>query len=260
MIHDELLFAARSADIEKIKYFIKNGIDINNIKDPNGNTLLMYVVSRNPELYDTRIEIVKYLLEFDLDLEIRNNNKTNIMDDIVGEIIGRRLNDDKYKNISTYYMKIFSLLVEKGANAPKVEMVYIIAILIQACKYGDINILKYFFNNTSDLNIDLIYYEVYNKKSTMLLYSVEYEHLDIVEYLLENGADVNLSNQSGITPLMRAILTKNIDLIKCILKYDIDINKTDNNGETALVKAAIFDDIEITKLLVGNGANTSILN
>ena len=43
-----------------------------------------------------------------------------------------------------------------------------------------------------------------------LHYAVCYNHYDIVEYLVEYGADVNDQNLSGITPLIRYVYVINV--------------------------------------------------
>jgi ankyrin repeat protein len=54
------------------------------------------------------------------------------------------------------------------------------------------------------------------------------DHKDIVELLLNNGADVNIKDNGGNTVLMRVAFIGYIDIIKLLLKHkDININEKD---------------------------------
>jgi serine/threonine-protein phosphatase 6 regulatory ankyrin repeat subunit B len=99
--------------------------------------------------------------------------------------------------------------------------------------------------------------------STLLLVASRQRRADIAEKLIELGADVNVADEGGTTPLIAAapyddnpgpVGTK---LISLLLRHGANVDAADNNGSTALMGASLDGDLEVVKLLVGAGANVS---
>lgn len=83
----------------------------------------------------------------------------------------------------------------------------------------------------------------------------------MVELLLQNGADPNLSHadQNGL-PLQLAIIMNNSRLVDLLIKYGANINAIEDSevGITALQRAATQDDLNIARQLLAAGANPLI--
>ena len=75
-----------------------------------------------------------------------------------------------------------------------------------------------------------------------------------VEFLLDNGADVNTSDEKGFTLLMFLVTHKDTSLIEYIIKKGARVNATSICGLTALDYAIKDNNLEIIRLLVDNGA------
>ena len=58
--------------------------------------------------------------------------------------------------------------------------------------------------------------------------------LPIADLLISRGANVNLQNRDGMTPLMWAVLAGNIEMMKRLLDAGADITIKHSNGQTAL--------------------------
>ena len=89
--------------------------------------------------------------------------------------------------------------------------------LFSAIREGDLDIVKDCFNK------DLVNVRGSNG-TTPLLLAIGFSNLDIAEFLLKNGADVNMPDQDGNTPLINACLNEDLDLVKMLVKYGADIN------------------------------------
>lgn len=57
-------------------------------------------------------------------------------------------------------------------------------------------------------------------------------HLDIVQYLVENGADINRSNFNGGTCLINSV--QSVELCQFLIKHGADVNAQDIQSKTAL--------------------------
>lgn len=86
------------------------------------------------------------------------------------------------------------------------------------------------------------------------------KNLKIVEALLKYGAEINLSNDNGTTPLMYASSSSsNQQIIKLLIKYGADVNQINDKGENALIYAIKYstDPEETVNLLIENGIDTN---
>ncbi len=103
---------------------------------------------------------------------------------------------------------------------------------------------------------------------TPLILSCINQDIEIIQFLLDNGADVNLcSNEIGRslnkhnknTALMVACANGNIEIVKLLLSNGADINLTNTKDNTALKIASAQGNIDIVQLLIDNGAEINFL-
>jgi ankyrin repeat protein len=94
--------------------------------------------------------------------------------------------------------------------------------------------------------------------TTALHHAIMTSNTEIVEYLLDNGADPKKQDQIGRWPLYVAAFyatdTKIIDLL-LDKKEIIDVNDCDKFGVTALHNAAMASNSKMARHLLANGAN-----
>lgn len=81
-------------------------------------------------------------------------------------------------------------------------------------------------------------------------------YLEIVMYLVQNGADISRPNYNGGTCLINSI--HNLKLTRFLLDNGADIDACDNQAKTALHYAIQQNRLEVTKLLITLGANPSL--
>ena len=89
--------------------------------------------------------------------------------------------------------------------------------------------------------------------TTPLLLALRLGYDEIVQVLLENGADVNLAGAWGLTPLMYGAIFGRDQAVASMLKCSqvpINVHATDVHGSTALAHAHAERQHEIVSLLV----------
>ncbi len=83
---------------------------------------------------------------------------------------------------------------------------------------------------------------------TALHYAAEYGHLEIVELLLANGADVNRRDDDQATPLYFAAVGGFEEVARLLLAYGADINARDEARETPMDGAVFFGHMNVADL------------
>jgi ankyrin repeat protein len=76
-----------------------------------------------------------------------------------------------------------------------------------------------------------------------------------VEVLLKNGADIDLPDPDGVSPLLVAIMNANWDLARQLIEAGADVNQWDVYGETPL-----FNAVDLRSRIDGGRASIDSLN
>jgi len=79
-------------------------------------------------------------------------------------------------------------------------------------------------------------------------------HCDVVKYLLSSGADINLRNKRGQSPLYIASEEGHCHVVKCLLSSCADINLRDEDGQSSLFVASSSGYYDIVLVLTAHGA------
>ena len=83
---------------------------------------------------------------------------------------------------------------------------------------------------------------------------------EMIQILLNKGADVNFENKAGVTPLIIALSIKySGKIIRAILDKDADVNVQRDDGKTPLIIALSNEySSDIIKMLLNNGADVNV--
>jgi ankyrin repeat protein len=80
----------------------------------------------------------------------------------------------------------------------------------------------------------------------------------VLKRLIQRGADVNLQDRRGRSPLIAAVLMNRIDSAGLLLAAGADVNRQDRHGATALFYAADAGFFELAELLLKRGADPAL--
>ncbi len=94
-----------------------------------------------------------------------------------------------------------------------------------------------------------------NNSATALMAASTKGHLEIVKYLIDEGAYINAENEEGYTALMWASSAGHLEIVKYLISKNANMNVKDNNGVTALIAATQKGKLEVVRYLISKGAN-----
>eukprot|EP01104_Vermistella_antarctica_P015491 TRINITY_DN5107_c0_g3_i2.p1 TRINITY_DN5107_c0_g3~~TRINITY_DN5107_c0_g3_i2.p1 ORF type:complete len:761 (-),score=145.34 TRINITY_DN5107_c0_g3_i2:342-2624(-) len=95
---------------------------------------------------------------------------------------------------------------------------------------------------------------------TPLIFASSEGYLEIVQCLVDNGANIKLTNNDGDSALMFAAQEGHLPVIQYLNGRGANINLTNNEGSTALILAAQDGHLPVVQYLLGRGANINHAN
>lgn len=195
-INEGLLKASQEGYLSIVKYLLQKGADVNT-KNVCDETALILAAGRG------HLEIVKYLINKGADESIK-------------DYFGRTaLNVAKIDEIKEFLINLTNVDLDKQL------LVHIIA--------GNLDAIKQCLSNGASINAKNDY------NYTTLMLAAREGHLEIVKYLIESGADVNMSSgNGGFTPLMLASNNGHIEVVKLLMDNGALVGVKNEFNETAL--------------------------
>lgn len=179
-MEQQLISVAAEGDTKTVLELVEGGVDIDATNN-QGVTAIMAATQKN------NVDTVKALIEKGADINIRNHNKDNVLLYAGAEGL----------------LEIVKLAVQAGADTTITNR-YGGTALIPASDRGHVDIVKELLTN-SDTDVN----HLNNLHWTALLEAVilgdgKESYQEIVQLLVDHGADVNISDRDGITPLEHA--------------------------------------------------------
>ncbi len=243
-----LLLAAKSNAVEVVELLAAYGAELN-VRDPHGRTPLIIATENN--CYDS----IKILMEHGANVHLIDNDgwTVNSWAQLPGNVAIRDLLE--------------------SCNPELTDS----SLLFEACEKGFTERVKVLLQHSINVNA------ANEKHLTPLIIAAKNGHIDIVQLLLDKGADSSLTDGGTWTALEWAkypkianfILASRLksDLagtfvrtaghgltqkIQALLDTGIDINVRDNNNITALIAAAQNGHADAVNVLLNNGADVSL--
>lgn len=252
--YTSLMKAAENGNIEVAKKLIEAGAEVNS-RGPGGNTALMYAVANN------NLEIAKLLIKEGARVDITNdkhldirgiayrNNNIEIIDNLrIVELpdLEKRL----YEAIFEEDTKRLKQLINQGANI-NVKGNFGFNPLMYSIYKGKDEIAKILVEASVNVNTKI-------EKMNVLSLAVVVNNKDMVEYLIEKGADVNAKAGEDMTALIWAASESNFEMVKLLIEEGAKVNQQTKKGHTALHSAVLDDKIKMARILLEAGADPYI--
>ena len=225
-----------------MKLLLQHGADPN-ATDDGGDNLLMRVLSGSSGTRDELDTIAPLLLDHGLDINAKNRNGKTAL------------------QLACWWGKLDLVkhLIQRGANIHEVDKAKE-TLLVEVMGGGTSRpipgqhpeIARLLIENGADVNTKDGFGD------TVLMFACEQGHLDLAEFLLKRGADINQVNSrifKGRTALMAAARAGQVEAVKLLLAHDAEVDAADTGKETALCKAAYHGHAEVVRLLLENGAD-----
>jgi ankyrin repeat protein len=173
----------------------------------------------------------------------------------------KQYNKDLDNGISESDYEMVQKAIKNGANVNYVHNQFNETPLFKALKSRTaIQIMDLLIQNGANVNATNIYSE------TVLHKACEYEDVESIMYLLRNNVKVNAKNNQGKTPLLVVLYAyipeeDKLKVVNEFIEKGAKVNVKDTvEYNTPLHLACDSNDIEVVKLLINNGAYRSSKN
>ncbi len=89
--------------------------------------------------------------------------------------------------------------------------------------------------------------------------AIKFKRKDVIEFCIDKGFDLNVSRRkSGITPVMLAACFSDIEMMQILIDNGADINRTDNSGMSPKDYAKKLGQKRMVEFLDKNGAKFNL--
>jgi ankyrin repeat protein len=229
-----LIYASIIGDIECMKILLDNGANINVI-DINGRTPIFYALESG------QIDALKLLIDKGADLNKKDKKGNTLLD---------------FATINRNF-EVIKLLLENGIDInyknTNGESLLITATLLNSDENNVSDLFHLLFNKGARKYID----EFDNQQITPLMYAIGSQNIDLIELLLQNGADIkNVKTYNGKTALDIAEGLEKNDINKTIYKLFIDTDKS----RYKLIKAVAMGNLDEAQTFINEGIPINIKN
>ena len=252
--------ASRYGKINAMKYLVEHGADINNNWVLMGQTPLLFAVANN------YFECAEYLLSKGALVDSPDkNNRTPLMyalcisnNELVEILLkyGANVNaigSDRSPPIFAALHDNYDglkLLIDHHCDLNYLSHRGETALILSVIR-GKIEITRLLLNNGADPDI-----KTHNGNTALLIAKTE----ETIKALVMGGANPNVQDKKGLTPLINAIKSSNDNLVEFLLDNNADPNLADIKQNTPLLYAISANNNVSILLLLQRGANPNIEN
>ena len=220
--HTCLFRAARQRHTDIVRYLVGlPEVDVNH-RDTSNHTALHYAVGNEAD-------VLQVLIDAGADIDAQS---------IVGY-------SSLHYACESGELDVVKMLVRAGAGVRATDDEGFTCLHFAVC-HGHTDIVRYLVGLPE---VDVNHQNVTN--NTALHYPVMNEDTDMMQVLIDAGADVDTQRNDGYTPLHSACASGSLDVVKMLVEAGAGVRTTANGGCTCLILAARFGHTETVRYLVG---------
>ena len=250
-----LILAARNGHTETVRYLVDlPEVDVSHCDSNNESAL-------HCAAYFGHTETVRYLVGLpEVDVDLRNNANCTALQcaadgghaDVVQVLIdaGADVDTNRAWYSPLHFascsgaLEVVKMLVKAGAGVNVTEDGNTSLILAAYC--GHTETVRYLVCLPE---VDVNHRN--NDNETALRRAADEGKTDVVQVLIDAGADIDTKNEDGSSPLHMASRSGALKVVKMLVKAGARVNATDDFGDTCLILAAYSGHTETVRYLVG---------
>ncbi|CAG5131025.1 unnamed protein product [Candidula unifasciata] len=138
-----------------------------------------------------------------------------------------------------------------GSRLNMVDSLLCETALTAACLHGRITCVQFLLDSGADITVTNARF------FTPLLCAAKCGHREVCELLVASGADLQITDHHGCTPLMMAAREGHTTVLAFLLDKGANQMTTDKQGLTALCWACLQGHLPVVELLVNHGSNVN---
>ena len=241
-----------SGELRTMRKLVKEGADVR-ATDANGNTCLIIAA------YHGHTDTVRYLLclpEVDANqqgscnytalhvaVEEKHADVVEVLIDAGADIETKDVDRRSPLHLASVSGELTTMtkLVDAGADVRATDADGNTCLII-AAHNGHTDTVRYLAGLP---DVDL------NQQGTALHVAVKRNHAEVVEVLIDAGADIETMNDEGFSPLHMACISEALTTVQVLVKAGADVSATEARRATCLIIAACLGHTDIVRYLVG---------
>ena len=254
-----LIEAVEKDDVEQLNLFILGGADVNNVKDPNGMTLLHLAIRYG------HADIATLLINKGADVNAMDEHtytKTPLHwaamkgHTAVAELLIARGADvnahGTYGHTPMQYaagrghLDVVELLLSKGADVEAANH-WNVTPLFAAASGGHLDVVELLLSKGADIEARK------RNRATPLHEAASANSLEVAKLLLDRGAYVDVRNFSDKTPLHSAVLQGHKEMVELLLAHRASIHRCYRGGQGLMMLPMYTNQKEMVKFLIDKG-------
>ena len=162
------------------------------------------------------------------------------------EIVNLLIENKAFINCKDKKNGYTAIAMAKKTGFVNIVKIFIRTLFPKAIRNGDLEMVKYLMQEGADPN------ENYGGEGFPLILAIVNKRLEITKVLIDHGCDINFSTLNGWTPILTAIAVESLELVEVLVENGADLETLDGHGWKPLPFAVMKGNVEIVQYLMLN--------